>query len=68
MRSTRSFLDDDPYASGSPRAPAAALSSDTLLSQLERLLASKATEIQLAGRLGEALLEIGRASCRERVS
>ncbi|KAK4702383.1 hypothetical protein P7C70_g3841, partial [Phenoliferia sp. Uapishka_3] len=68
-RSTRSFLDDDPYPSHSigtsrpagpsisqstPNAPS--LTPDTLLAQLESLLANKATEIQLAGRLGEALL------------
>ncbi|KAL8279110.1 hypothetical protein RQP46_008568 [Phenoliferia psychrophenolica] len=58
-RSTRSFLDEDPYASSrsAPTSPPTnSLTPDTLLTQLERLLASKASEIQLAGRLGEALL------------
>lgn len=69
MRSTRSFLDDDPYPShGSSslgRATSPPLQNNNsnqgmtpsdLLAQLERLLANKANEIQLAGRLGEALL------------
>lgn len=65
VRSSHSFLDEDPYASTSPRhsydgahaaLPVAPVTTAELLKRLENLLASKANEIQLAGTLGESLL------------
>ncbi|GAA5937266.1 hypothetical protein JCM1841_007026 [Sporobolomyces salmonicolor] len=72
LRSTHSFLDEDPYPSGGLRRTVSALSlahpahstpahephltNSTLLNRLESLLRAKAEEVQLAGQLGQALL------------
>ena len=71
LQSTHSFLDEDPYPSGVRRPlsssttphhqhdtePDAHLTNSALLNRLESLLRSKAEEVQLAGQLGQALLE-----------
>lgn len=73
LQSTHSFLDEDPYPSGVRRplsslspnnlhnTPSSqsddALTNSALLNRLESLLRAKAEEVQLAGQLGQALLE-----------